>query len=60
MMINSPIFELRGWYNFMYIVLLHLQRNLNLLDLQLGNEEFIGFVFVNDQSYGQGINHPRF
>ena len=44
----------------MYILLLRLQRNLNLLDLQLGNEEFIGFVFVNDQSYGQGMNHPRF
>ena len=44
----------------MYIVLLCLQRNLNLLDLQLEHEQFKGFVFVNDQSYGQGMNAPDF
>ena len=36
-----------------YVVLLCLQRNVNVLDWQLpkGHEEFIGFVYVNVQSY---------
>ena len=42
----------------MYIILLCLERNLKLLDLQMGDEEFIGFVFINDRSYGQGMNPP--
>ena len=34
-------------------MLLCLQRNLNLLDWQLlkGHDEFIGFLYVNSQSY---------
>ena len=35
MMINSSIFKLLRWYNFMYVMLLYLQRNLNLLDFAI-------------------------
>ena len=35
-----------------------MERNLKLLDLHMGDEEFIGFVFINDRSYGQGMNPP--
>ena len=60
MMINSSIFKLLGWYNFMYVVLLYVQRNLNLLDFVIGTWGIIGFICVNDQSYGQGMNLPDF
>ena len=58
MMIDSSIFKLLGWYNFMYLGSLYWQRNLNLLDFAMGHEKFIGFTCVNDQSYGQGMNTP--
>ena len=60
MTINSSIFKLLGWYNFMYVVLLYLQRNLNFLDFVIGTWGIIGFICVNDQSYGQGMNLPDF
>ena len=60
MMINSSIFKLLGWYNFMYVVLLYLQRNINLLDFAIRTWGIIGFICVNDQSYGQGMNLPDF
>ena len=60
MRINSSIFKLLGWYNFMYVVLLYLQRNLNFLDFVIGTWGIIGFICVNDQSYGQGMNLPDF
>ena len=42
----------------MYVVLLYLQRNENLLDFAIGTWGIIGLICVNDQSYGQGINLP--